>query len=145
MEVSFYQIADDNLVPSVVRLLEKVYATGKRCIFFSPLEERVKLVDKTLWTFSTNAFIPHGDKSLGYVEQQPIYFTDEFENPNSATVIVMMDSFDYKSFNCDWEKILFVFGESESEQAVVLYHDLKKNQENVNYWKQSSKGWEKLV
>ncbi len=145
MEVSFYQIADDNLVPSVVRLLEKIYLAKKRCIFFSPLEERVKLVDKTLWTFSKDAFIPHGDKSLGYVEQQPIYFTDEFENPNEATVVVMMDSFDYKNFNCDWEKVLFVFGESESEQAVVLYHDLKKNLENVNYWKQSSKGWEKLI
>lgn len=145
MEISFYQIADGNLVPSVVRLLEKVYSTGMRCIFFSPIEERVKIVDKTLWTFSTNAFIPHGDRALGYCDQQPIYFTDTAENPNQAKAIVLVDSFDYKSFNTQFDKVLLVFDDSVADQARQLYGDLKKTAENVNYWQQSSKGWTKLV
>lgn len=145
MEISFYQIADGNLVPSAVRLLEKVYSTGVRCLFFSPVEERVKIVDKTLWTFSTNAFIPHGDKSLGYCDQQPVYLTSEVENPNQAEVVVLVDSFDYKSFNQQFSKVLFVFDDSVASRAQKLYCDLKKAAENVNYWQQSSKGWTKLV
>ena len=95
MELNFYQVMSGNLVPSVVRLLDKVYHSGKRCVFYSPIEERVKVVDKTLWTFSTNAFVPHGDKELGYSDFQPIYMTSEVKNPNQAVVLVLIDSFDY--------------------------------------------------
>jgi DNA polymerase-3 subunit chi len=145
MEINFYHVAEGNLVPSVVKLLEKVYASDQRCVFFSPLEERVKVVDKTLWTFSTDAFIPHGDRSLGFCEKQPIYLASQFENPNDAKVLALVDTLDYKSFG-DFEKIIIIFEEkTQAEDANALYDDLKKNNENVRYWKQSPKGWEKLA
>ena len=82
MEFSIYQAVSGNLTSVVVRLLEKTYLSGKKGVFFSPITERVELINKTLWTFSTNAFIPHGDKKMGFEDQQPIYFTDTFKNPN---------------------------------------------------------------
>ncbi|MDR0632018.1 MAG: DNA polymerase III subunit chi [Holosporaceae bacterium] len=143
MEVSFYHVAEGNLIPSIIRLLEKAYLSGQRCIFFSPVEERVKLVDKILWTFSTNAFIPHGDKSLGFCEQQPIYFTSQFENPNDAKTLVLVDTLDHKKPG-NFEKIVLIFEEKQqAENANLIYDDLKKNGENVNYWKQTPNGWEK--
>ena len=165
MELSFYHVMSGNLVPSVVKLLEKVYDSGKKCIFFSPVEDRVKVVDKTLWTFSKNAFIPHGDKSLGFSELQSVYLTSEIENPNQATVLVVTDSFDYKSWienskvndhenenyqgknseDFGFERIIFIFeGEGSSETAQSMFEDLKNQRENVKYWKQSQSGWEKL-
>jgi DNA polymerase-3 subunit chi len=145
MEVNFYQVAEGNLIPSVIKLLEKIYTSGLRCIFFSPVEERVQVVDKTLWTFSTGAFIPHGRKSLGFCDKQPIYFTSQHENPNNATVIVLVDTLDYKEFN-NFEKIIMVFEEKRHiDTANVIYDNLKKNAENVNYWKQGPKGWVKQV
>ena len=145
MELNFYHVATGNLVPSVVKLLAKVYDTGKKSIFFSPIEDRVKYVDKTLWTFSTNAFIPHGDKAFGFAEQQSVYMTSEIENPNQATVLVMTDSFDYGSWNQNFEKVIFVFeDDSSAKTAQEMLADLKNRNENVNYWKQSQKGWEKL-
>ncbi len=145
MELNFYHVTEGNLVPAVIRLLEKIYISGKHCIFYSPLEERVKLIDKTLWTFSTNAFIPHGDKTLGFAESQPIYFTSEIKNPNSASTVVFVDTFDYLSWSHDFEKILFVFEEkTQAEIAFKIYMDLKNKKENVNYWQQSQKGWERL-
>lgn len=145
MELNFYHVATGNLVPSVVKLLAKVYDTGKKSIFFSPIEDRVKYVDKTLWTFSTNAFIPHGDKTFGFAEQQSVYMTSEIENPNQATVLVMTDSFDYESWNQNFEKVIFVFeDDSSAKTAQEMLADLKNRNENVNYWKQSQKGWEKL-
>jgi len=145
MELNFYHVATGNLVPSVVKLLAKVYDTGKKSIFFSPIEDRVKYVDKTLWTFSTNAFIPHGDKAFGFAEQQSVYMTSEIENPNQATVLVITDSFDYGSWNQNFEKVIFVFeDDSSAKTAQEMLADLKNRNENVNYWKQSQKGWEKL-
>ena len=145
MELNFYHVMSGNLVPSVVRLLEKVYNTGKRSIFFSPLEDRVKIIDKTLWTFSKNAFVPHGDKEFGFADQQAIYMASEVENPNHATVLVITDSFDYKSWKQDFEKVIFVFeDDAYAKTAQKILMDLKNQQKNVNYWRQSQKGWEKL-
>lgn len=145
MELNFYHVMSGNLVPSVVRLLEKIYNTGEKSIFFSPLEDRVKIVDKTLWTFSKSSFVPHGDKEFGFADQQSVYMASEIENPNQATVLVMTDGFDYKSWNRDFEKVIFVFEDDASaEEAQGMLADLKNQQENVNYWRQSQKGWDKL-
>ena len=148
MEYGIYNIESGNLVNSAVRLLEKIYNSGKRCVFFSPLAERVNLIDRTLWTFSTNVFVPHGDKNLGFSEKQPIFFTDTLNvNPNGATVLMMLDSLDFRSWNDyeKFEKIIMMFDDEESRRASEkLFADLKKGAENVNYWKQSSKGWIQL-
>ncbi|MBO7641577.1 MAG: DNA polymerase III subunit chi [Alphaproteobacteria bacterium] len=145
MELNFYHVMSGSLVPSVAKLLEKVYDSGKKSVFFSPLEDRVKIVDKTLWTFSKNAFIPHGDKSLGFSELQSVYLTSEIENPNKATVLVMTDDFDYKSWNQNFERVICIFEDDDSaEIAQSMFSDLKNQGENVKYWKQSRNGWEKL-
>ncbi len=145
MELNFYHVSDENLVPVIIKLLEKIYNNGKHCIFYSPIEDRVKLVDKTLWTFSKDSFIPHGDKSLGFLEKQPIYFTNEINNPNSSENIIMVDSFDYLAWHTEFEKIIFVFEDKEQEEnANILFNDLKNKKVNVNYWRQSNKGWEKV-
>ena len=143
MDIDFYDVIPGNLTPSIIRLLSKAYASNQRCIFMSPDEERVKVVDKTLWTFSTKEFIPHGDKELGFCDKQPIYFTSTFENPNNATVLIMCDSFDFQQYTKDLNRIILVF-ENDTEKAEALYHTLKKENNNVNYWKQSPNGWGKL-
>ena len=146
MEFSIYQAVSGNLTSVVVRLLEKTYLSGKKGVFFSPITERVELINKTLWTFSTNAFIPHGDKKMGFEDQQPIYFTDTFKNPNKATVLILVDVFDLTNelYN-GFERIMLIFEDiSKSDEVNKLYQSLKDDGKNVNYWKQSPKGWDKL-
>ena len=146
MEFAIYQSISGNLAGVAVKLLEKIFLSGSRAVFFSPITERVDIINKTLWTYSTNAFIPHGDKRMGFEDQQPIYFTDVFKNPNNASILVLVDTFDltnkeYKNF----EKIMLIFEDiSKVDEIEKIYRSLKDNGKNVNYWKQSPKGWEKL-
>ncbi|MDR0753348.1 MAG: DNA polymerase III subunit chi [Holosporaceae bacterium] len=144
MEISLYHVMTGGLIPAIIRLLEKIYLAKQRCVFFSPLEERIASVDKMLWTFSTNAFIPHGDKNLGFCHRQPIYLTDKFENPNNAQVAVIVDTLDYKDYD-NFEKVFIIFEEEEQGRGALLYSDLRNNEKNVIYWKQSTRGWEKVV
>ena len=146
MEFSIYQAVSGNLTSVIVRLLEKTYLSGKKGVFFSPITERVELINKTLWTFSTNAFIPHGDKKMGFEDQQPIYFTDTLKNPNKATVLILVDVFDLTNelYN-DFERIILIFEDIlKADEVNKLYQSLKADGKNVNYWKQSPKGWDKL-
>ena len=44
-----------------------------------------------------------------------------------------------------FEKVIMMFDDPETqERSKKIFADLQKNGENVNYWKQSQKGWEKL-
>lgn len=146
MKYSIYQVIPDGIITAVVKLLEKVYSSGERAVFFSPLIERVDVINKALWTFSTTAFIPHGDKNLGFSDMQPIYFTDKFENPNNASVLVLMDTFDITNSSYEtFARIMLIFGDSSKvKEAEEIYRNLKEGGKNVNYWKQSPKGWEQL-
>jgi DNA polymerase-3 subunit chi len=146
MEFAIYQSISGNLTSVVVKLLEKIYLSGNKAVFFSPITERVDIINKTLWTYSTNAFIPHGDKRMGFEDQQPIYFTDVFKNPNKATILMLVDTFDLTNKEYEnFEKIMLIFEDiSKTDEVEKIYLSLKDNGKNVNYWKQSPKGWEKL-
>lgn len=146
MEFAIYQSISGNLTSVVVKLLEKIYLSGNKAVFFSPITERVDIINKTLWTYSTNAFIPHGDKRMGFEDQQPIYFTDVFKNPNKATILMLVDTFDLTNKEYEnFEKIMLIFEDiSKTDEVKKIYLSLKDNGKNVNYWKQSPKGWEKL-
>lgn len=143
MQIDFYEVMSGNLISSLVRLLAKIYTSQKRCIFLGPNEEFVKVMDRTLWTFSTREFIPHGDKSLGFSDMQPIYLTSQYENPNNASVLVINGSFEFKQYQNVMDRLLFVF-EDDAETAEALFHTLQKGEKNVNYWRQSAKGWGKI-
>ncbi|MDR1335043.1 MAG: DNA polymerase III subunit chi [Holosporaceae bacterium] len=148
MELNIYHVSQ-GIVSVAVRILEKVYESGMRCIFFSPIEEQVTLVDRTLWTFTPLSFIPHGHSKSGFCDQQPIYFTSNYENPNEATVLLLMDTFDFSRWDgscAPFKKIIFVFEDiSQIALANALYENLKMEGKNVNYWKQSSRGWGKIT
>lgn len=144
MELSFYQTFDGNLVSSAVRLLEKIYMSEKRCVVHSPIDDRLSVVDKALWTFSTNAFIPHGGKETGMSDVQPIFFSKSVANPNAAVILMLIDSFDYQQWSekFAFERVLFIFEDALSiKNANDIYDGLQKKQEHVNYWQQSKSGW----
>ncbi|MDR1361711.1 MAG: DNA polymerase III subunit chi [Holosporaceae bacterium] len=146
-EVIFYDIERGELNSVAVGLLEKAYASGKRCLFFSSSAERLKVVDKTLWTFSTNAFVPHGDRSVGFCEQQPIYLTDLVENPNKAEILILLDSFDCQAWSDhSFERIMLLQEQGNDPNSTNdLILDLQKKFKNVVYWKQVQKKWTKIA
>lgn len=146
MEISIYQAASGNLISVVIKLLEKIYFSGNRAIFLTPITERLDLINRTLWTYSKSAFIPHGDKSMSFEDEQPIYFTDVFKNPNRASVLILVDAFDVMNENYkNFERIVIIFEDIlKADDINNIYRNLKDNGKNVNYWKQLSKGWEKL-
>ncbi len=83
---------------------------------------------------------------MGFEDQQPIYFTDVFKNPNKATILMLVDTFDLTNKEYEnFEKIMLIFEDiSKTDEVEKIYLSLKDNGKNVNYWKQSPKGWEKL-
>lgn len=86
IEVCFYHLTRRGLERALPVLLEKSLGRGWRVVVQAESEKRVKALDRELWEYDPEKFLPHGVKADGAPEIQPIYLTAECDNPNSADV-----------------------------------------------------------
>jgi DNA polymerase III subunit chi len=83
-EVLFYQLTRRSLEEALPRLLEISLARNWRVAVQTGDASRLKPLDDHLWSYDPEKFLPHGTKSEGEPETQPIYLTAEGDNPNEA-------------------------------------------------------------
>ena len=54
-------------------------------------DERVEHLNQLLWTYDEASFLPHGSARDGNADRQPVFLTAGEENPNNATMLVLVD------------------------------------------------------
>ena len=137
MEYVFYSAQPSSFLLTLAKLVEKVYDSGVRAVVVFNDRNLLEEFDNTLWTYSSNAFIPHGENDP---EFQAVWLTTEVENKNDAKVVILVNNFCTKTLE-HTNKVLFFFSQDQDKTALVTYEELKKNKKSVNYWNQSAKGW----
>jgi len=90
-EIGFYHLTSSTLDDALPRLLEKVLASGRRAVLRAAAPERLEALDRLLWTYEKDSFLPHGTKADGLAAAQPIWLTTGEDVPNGATVLVLVD------------------------------------------------------
>jgi len=90
--IDFYHLLHLPLDKALPKLLEKALSAGLRAVVMAGSRERVAHLDDLLWTYDPASFLPHGTRRLGSAERQPVWLTEEDENPNGATVLIMIDN-----------------------------------------------------
>ena len=91
VEYGFYHLTRMALEPALGRLSERVLASGQRAVVVASSAERVEALNRALWTFGRDSFLPHGSRDDGFAEDQPVFLTDRADYPNGATVLVLVD------------------------------------------------------
>ncbi|ARN81656.1 DNA polymerase III subunit chi [Methylocystis bryophila] len=86
LEVRFYHLTRRSLEEALPRLLEMSLERAWRVAVQTGDGTRLKALDDHLWSYDPEKFLPHGTKSDGEPETQPIYLTAEGDNPNEADV-----------------------------------------------------------
>ena len=145
--VDFYHLQKQTLEEVLPKLLLKAYSTGKHIVVKIGTPERVDFINTELWTFSDESFLPHGSKKDGFAAQQPIWLTDEDDNPNEAAFLFLVDGAEIGTDKlAEYERIFNIFdGNSEAAltQARNLWKNFKEAGNEVYYWQQTEKGiWE---
>ncbi len=139
LDYSFYSTQKDTLLQTLAKLSEKLYNTNKKTVLFCEDKKYLEEIDKVLWTYSTNAFIPHGTDNQDF---QSVWLTNELSFEDNYTALIHVNDFTLNNLSYNkLEKILFVFSIDLENHALLLYEELKKNKKSVNYWNQSPKGW----
>jgi DNA polymerase IIIc chi subunit len=86
-----YQTEDDDMfLKHVSRIIETIFKTKNRLLVWT---SSVNELDKTLWTFKSKEFIPHGTNIDRFKEIQPILISNELLNYNRANVLIIINNY----------------------------------------------------
>ncbi len=145
-EVGFYHLQKWPLERALPRLLEKVVASGHRAVLLTGSRERTEALDELLWTYDERSWLAHGTARTGHGEAQPVYLTEEEENPNGADVLLVIDG-RQPDYALDFARTLDMFdGRDEAAVAAARqrWSAYKGAGATVTYWKQTDRGgWER--
>lgn len=144
-EIGFYHLTRTSLEQALPRLLEKVLASDLRAVLRAGSAERLDLLDRHLWTYANDSFLPHGTAADGFVEDQPVLLTTGTERPNGATVLLLVEGADPEI--AGYERVIDLF-DGNDPQAVAAargrWRMRRAEGHKLVYWRQDERGrWER--
>jgi DNA polymerase III subunit chi len=143
-EAGFYHLTRSALEPALGRLLERVLDSGLRAVVRAASAERAEALNRALWQFGRDSFLPHGTRADGSAEDQPVFLTDREDYPNGATVLVLVDG--AEADPAGFRRCLYLF-DGNDEPAVGRARDLWRRWRErgmaLTYWQQTERGWQK--
>ncbi|MCI4664462.1 MAG: DNA polymerase III subunit chi [Neomegalonema sp.] len=90
-EVFFYHLTRRRLEQVLPGLLSRTLEQGWRAIVRAGSAERLDHLDRLLWSFAEESFLPHATASLGFADRQPIYLTVGDDAPNQPDLLFLTD------------------------------------------------------
>ena len=144
-EILFYHLETQPLERVLPTLLEKTLERGWRAVVQTAGRERAEALDALLWTFSDDAFLPHGIAGTETDTQQPVLITTDDANPNGANVRFFVDRAVPRSGE-GYERIVYLFSGHDPDavnEARLAWKALGQGNE-LTYWQQDDNGrWAK--
>ncbi|HUH83956.1 MAG TPA: DNA polymerase III subunit chi [Stellaceae bacterium] len=144
-EIGFYHLRTTPLERVLPNILERALAAGHRIVVMVGSRERVEHLDDLLWTYNDASFLPHGSAREGQAERQPIWLTAADENPNRASMLVLLDG-SVSARLQDYARCCDIF-DGNDEAAVVAarrrWKEAKAAGHQLVYWEQVEGRWEK--
>jgi DNA polymerase-3 subunit chi len=147
-EFRFHHLERRRIDQALPELLEAALAEGLRVVVQTGSPEQTDALNDRLWTYADSSFLPHGSARDGDPEAQPIYLTDQEDNPNGAQLRVALPGVDATRFaGAGYSRVLLLFdGRDEDAKAEARrqWTRIKAAGEPLGYWREGDDGgWEK--
>ncbi|HEY1433510.1 MAG TPA: DNA polymerase III subunit chi [Stellaceae bacterium] len=143
-DIGFYHVQSMSLERALPRLVERACAHGHRVVIRAPSPERVEHLNAALWTYGEATFLPHGSARDGDPQKQPIWLTHLDENPNGASMIVLVDGLEAEHLR-GFTRCADVFDGNDGDAVEAARGRWRRAREaghNLTYWQQTTSGWE---
>ena len=141
-DVAFYHLEKSPLEAALPRLLEKTLKAGKRAVVMAGSEVRVESLCVLLWTYGRDTWLPHGSAKDGNAADQPVWLTEQDENPNNAEYLFLTDGAASERV-ADYERCFEIF-DGNDEAAVEAARARWKGYAGVGFglafWQQTESG-----
>lgn len=145
-EIRFYHLQKQTLDQALPLILEKAYASHQHIMVKLSNSNEVERMNAHLWAYHPDKFLPHGSQKSGHASQQPIWLTDQDENPNDAKILILTQN--KTEENLDAYNLCCEMLNGHDDQAIAAARTRWKEYtaagHTVTYWHQSESGkWEK--
>ena len=91
MQVDFYHLTAAPLERVLPQLAEKVLADGGRLLIVADEERRRDALDRLLWEYARDSFLPHAQAGAGDDAAQPILIAPDLAPANGARYVLLAD------------------------------------------------------
>ncbi len=145
-EIRFYHLTRRSLEDVLPVMLERTLVRDrKRAVVMVGSAERVEHLNAHLWTYNDRSFLPHGSRTDGAAELQPIWLTDSDENPNAARVLFLADGAVLEAVD-QYDLVCTLFDGRDPDavtRAREQWRTYQGGDHDLTYWQQTDNGgWE---
>jgi DNA polymerase-3 subunit chi len=140
MHVDFYHLTASPLERVLPKVAENVLAAGNRLLIVAE-EPLLATLDRLLWTYAPDSFLPHGPAGAAAAEAQPILLSTEPAAANAATNIALADG-RWRPEALQFERAFYFFDSAHLDEARGAWRSLKGvDGVEPRYWKQVEGRW----
>ena len=134
------------LEQALPEILSKALERDFRITVKSTDKEHLEEIDKFLWTYNPESFLPHGYLKNGHESEQPIWLTTKDDNPNDSKLLILVngaasDKIDDMDLCCE----IFDGNNDEAvKQARTSWKEYTEKGYELAYFQQDDNGkWQK--
>jgi len=146
MQVDFYHLTTTPLDRALPQIAEKVVASGGRLLIVTENDSQRSMLDKLLWSYAAESFLPHSCTGSVNDSAQPVLLSAIPEALNAARAIALADGV-WREEALGFDRAFHFFNSERIVEARQAWKSLA-NRDGItrNYWKQSEAGrWEKAA
>lgn len=145
MQVDFYHLTATPLDRALPRIAERVVAGGGRLLIVSGDAAQRAAIDRLLWTYAADTFLPHAQVGEGDDARQPVLVGETPAATNSARNIAIIDG-RWRDEALQFDRAFHFFDADTIAAARAAWKGLADREDLTrNYWKQDDAGkWAKV-
>ncbi len=146
MQVDFYHLTATPLDRALPKIAEKVVATGGRLLIVSASDDQRAALDRLLWTYTPDSFLPHASAGGEGDADQPILIAPDVAPANGARHVAIVDG-QWRDEALGFDRAFHFFDDEAIREARLAWKALaERDGVERRYWKQDDAGrWEKAA
>ena len=143
-EFRFHHLERRRIDQALPELLEAALAEGFRVVVQAGSRAEVDALNERLWTYREDSFLPHGAAGDGDAASHPIFLTESGDNPNGATLRVLLAGGDAAALaGSPYARVALMF-DARDEEAIASarrqWSLVKAAGEPLSYWREGDDG-----
>ncbi|MEG3164126.1 DNA polymerase III subunit chi [Sphingomonas sp. PB2P19] len=146
MQVDFYHLTATPLDRALPKIAEKVVASGARLLIVADSEDQRTALDRLLWSYTPDSFLPHAQAGGETDADQPILITSDLQPANGARHIAIVDG-RWRDEALVFDRAFHFFDDEAIREARLAWKSLSdRGDVERRYWKQDEAGkWEQAA
>ena len=145
LKVDFYHLVASPVDRVLPQICERLLSIGEHLLVVCEPSQIAEL-DRLLWNYRRDSFLPHGIAGASRANEQPILFSDSIEAENGASNVALVDG-RWRDEALGFARAFFFFGTETVDEARAAWRAVKARADvEPRYWRQSESGkWEQAA